>query len=50
MTATPIESVMMINPLSRLLAHRAHGSAYFVVARRGKSASAPSMCIARSAR
>jgi hypothetical protein len=25
-----------------LLAHRAHGSAYFVVARRGKSASAPS--------
>jgi DNA polymerase-3 subunit delta len=27
---------------SELLAHRAHGSAYFVVARRGKSASAPS--------
>jgi alkylated DNA repair dioxygenase AlkB len=31
-----------------LLAHRAHGSAYFVVARRGKSASAPSSSAQRA--
>jgi hypothetical protein len=37
-------------PYSELLAHRAFESAAVVVARRGKNASARSICIARSAR